>query len=301
MSCGFKPFLLFIIVLGVSASVAAADTKPEELIARHLQSIGTPEARQSAKSRVVEGTLTYRVLVGGGGTLEGKAVIVSEPHKFNMLLKLPASDYHGEQFVSDGKKIGVAGTLANKRRSNFAEFLQAQNAPLREGLLGGVLTLAWPLGDLESRKASASFEGVKQVDGKSLEVLRYRPQKGTDLEILLYFDPETAHHVKTVYSASQQPTLAGAPPVNLAADPNDARRAGEGADTRSARAGQTRYRIEENFSQFEAFDGFTLPTHYELRFSEELQNSSSSSVLWSVVADRVLNNVSLDPRNFEVK
>ena len=299
MFCRFRPIVLSIVLSSISAS--AADTKPEEVIARHLQSLGTPEARQNAKSRVVEGTLSYKILVGGGGTVEGKSVVVSEPHKFNFLLKVLASDYHGEQFVSDGKKVSVSGTLANKRRSDFGEFLLAQNVPLRDGLIGGVLSLAWPLGDLESLKASTSFEGTKQVDGREMEVLRYRPQKSTDLQILLYFDPQTGHHLKTVYSASQQPTLRQTAPVSLSVDPNDARRSGEGAETRSARAGQTRYRIEENFSEFEAFDGLTLPTHYELRFSEELENSSSSSVLWSVVASRVLNNVSLDARNFEVK
>jgi len=274
--------LLFSMMCAACAAAMAADSNPEELIARHLQSIASAEVRNGVKSRVVEGTVTYKTLVGGAGQTNGKAVLVSEQRKFNLLLKLLASDYRGEQFVSDGNRISVAGTLTDKRRSDFGDFLLAQDAPLREGLIGGVLSTAWPLHDLQARKAGTSFEGTKVVDGKQVEVLRYRPQKKTDLQIMLYFDPETARHVKTVYTATQQPTV---------------RR----SDIESARAGMTRYRIEEDFSEFQTIDGFTLPSHYELRFSEELENTSSTTILWSVVLNKILNNVSLDPRNFEVK
>src|SRR5262249_13384554 len=158
---------------------------------------------------------------------------------------------------------------------------------IREGLLGGVLSTAWALNDLDARKATVSFEGSKQVDGRQLEALRYRPKKNTDLTIDLYFDPETGRHVKTVYTATQSPTLRQTTPVPLAGDPQAASRSGEGSDTRSARAGQTRYRIEENFSEFQSIDGLSLPSHYELRFTEELENRSSTTVLWSAVIEGI--------------
>ena len=43
----------------------------------------------------------------------------------------------------------------------------------------------------------------------------------------------------------------------------------------------------------------TLPSHYDLRFTEELQNGFTKSLEWDVTTTRVLNNVSLDPRNFQ--
>jgi hypothetical protein len=69
----------------------------------------------------------------------------------------------------------------------------------------------------------------------------------------------------------------------------------------SARREEARYRIEERFSNFQSTDGLTLPSHYDLRFSEELQGGFTKSVEWEVNATRVLNNVGLDPKNFQVR
>lgn len=281
MFCARKTLVTFAIALAASCSLSADDSKPEDLIARHLQSIGTPEARK-AKSRVIEGTANYRILVGGSGQLSGKAAMVSESRKINLLLKLMTADYRGEQIVFDGDRVKVVGTYADKSRSEFGEFILANDSPIRAGLLTGVLSTAWPLYDMDSRKAKMSLEGKKKVDGRELEALRYQPQKGTDLQITLYFDPETAHHVKTVYTASQQPVA-------------------HRSDIASARSQQTRYRIEEDFGDFQTVDGLTLPSNYQLRFTEEMENGFTKSVWWNVTSNRVLNNVSLDPRNFEVK
>lgn len=58
-------------IIGVVAAVVlrtaivpvlhAADMKPEEIVARHLDSIGTAEVRASAKSRIVQGTSHYKI------------------------------------------------------------------------------------------------------------------------------------------------------------------------------------------------------------------------------------------------
>ena len=73
----------------------------------------------------------------------------------------------------------------------YREFLRGQDAVIREGLLGGVLSCAWPLLNLEDRKPRLSYEGLKTIDGQQLYDLRYRPQRSTDLDIHLYFDPQT--------------------------------------------------------------------------------------------------------------
>ena len=55
-------YLLFACVYAL-----AADLKPEEIVQKHLASIGTPEARAAAKTRVIQAPATYRILVGGSG------------------------------------------------------------------------------------------------------------------------------------------------------------------------------------------------------------------------------------------
>jgi hypothetical protein len=288
--------IILTLVVAVSSFLFADDSKPEDLIARHLQSIGTPEARQGSKSRVMEGTANYRVLVGGAGQLSGKAALVSESHKINLLLKVMTTEYHGEQIVFDGDRVKVVGTYADKRRSEFGDFILANDAPIREGLLGGVLSTAWALEDVDSRKPKLQLEGIKQIDGRSVEVLRYQPKKGTALQITLYFDPATGRHVKTLYTASQQPVAAQTVAIS---DPRIAQM--DSADARSARSQQTRYRMEEDFADFQTVDGLTLPTSYQLRFTEEMENGFTKSVWWNVSTNRILNNVSLDSRNFEAR
>jgi hypothetical protein len=275
----FGVLMSFLLVAPVP--LLAGDLKPEEVVAKHLQSLGSAQARTGVKSRVVEGTATYKLLVGGAGQLVGKAGFASEGKKSRIVLKFTDPKYSGEQFVCDGERSSVAGTRADKSYSDLSEFIKGQDAPLREGLLGGVLTTAWPLLEVENRKAKLSYDGPKKIDGRQLEVIRYRPQKSSDLEILLYFDPENFRHVMTTYQMSIHPAIGR-------------------IEIESAREQETRYRIEERFSDFQNSDGLTMPFHYELRFTKEL-TGFTKLLEWDVTVSHVMNGISLDPRNFQIK
>ncbi|MGB7331488.1 MAG: hypothetical protein WBD25_08880, partial [Terriglobales bacterium] len=74
-----------------------------------------------------------------------------------------------------------------------------------------------------------------------------------------------------------------------------------GGETSQAGKQQTRYRIEERFSDFQSQDGLTLPTHYDLRFNLELSSGFTKLVEWEVKARNIMNNESIDARSFEVK
>jgi hypothetical protein len=75
-----------------------------------------------------------------------------------------------------------------------------------------------------------------------------------------------------------------------------------GADiTQSVKQKETRYTIEEKFSDFRAAEGLTLPAKYVIHFTQELQDSTTEVFEWDIAADEVSNNLTLDPRNFEVK
>jgi hypothetical protein len=65
--------------------------------------------------------------------------------------------------------------------------------------------------------------------------------------------------------------------------------------------GQSRYLIEERFSDFHADNGITLPRHYDLRYTQEPQRGGSRSYDWDMVADKVFTNIAVDPANFEIK
>ena len=98
-----------VIVAASSILMCAADMKPEDLVAKHLDSIGTADARSGAKSRIVQGTSLFKIRIGGGGELTGTSALVSEGRKSVLMIKLANNDYRGEQFVTDGEKVSVGG------------------------------------------------------------------------------------------------------------------------------------------------------------------------------------------------
>ena len=256
--------------------------KAEELVAHHLDSIGSADVRAAVKDRAVQGTATYRILVGGSGKADGKTGFVSEGHKLRFVVRLPLIDYRGESIGFNGDSIGAAFANANQTRSPFASFIVTQDVIVRDGLLGGVLSTAWPLLDMSGRNPKLTVEGLKKVDGHQLYQVRYEPAKHSEATINLYFEPGTFHHVKTVYATSVANNVGA-------------------TITESSKLLPERSTLEERFSDFKTADGVTLPTHWNLQFTRELPDGSTSVTEWDLKEDQIKNNVGLDPKNFEVK
>jgi hypothetical protein len=274
--------LTFLVSVIFTASAFAADFAPGEIIAKHLQAIGSAPDRALVKSRVVQSGATYRILQGGTGAIDGKSVFASEGQKINFLLKINANGFRGEQFICDGNKTSVAGTYSDMTRSEFGNFVLSQDMVLREHLLGGVWSVDWALLDVEGHKAKLHAEGTKKVDGKKLLALRYQPNKSTDLDIVLYFDPQTYQHVMTIYKMEPSTSL-------------------EGGETAQAGKATRHYRMEERFSDFHTTEGITLPNHYDLRYTIETENGFTKSIEWEIKALSIVNNMSIDARSFKVR
>jgi hypothetical protein len=301
------------------SSAMATDpvTTADGLVAQHLDSIASATVRAGLKTRVAQGTVHYSILVGGAGSIDGKATVVSEGKKLQFMVKLPNNDYRGEQFIFEGAKDSVAFSSSRQSRSALGNLVFVQDAVIREGLLGGALSTAWPLLDLDDRKPKLSFEGLKKIDGHELYELHYRPRKNTDLEIRLYFDPQTYHHVETTYDLTSSENFAYFSPSTAVGNAPSiggggtatggggtatlGTQTGGTAETTAARQYLNRYRLTEKFSDFKTVDGVTLPTHYDIQFSQELQNGKTTLSDWDMKGLDVTNNMSIDPRAFEVK
>ena len=173
---------------------------------------------------------------------------------------------------------------------------------MREGLLGGELSTGWPLLDLDERKPRLTYEGLKAIDGKQLHEVQYKPKKGQDVQIRLYFEPETYRHVKTVYTLAIQAQLVqgggSSSPVPEFGGPLSQSQSAEASQSRQQ---QSRYSVEERFSDFKTVDGLTLPNHYVIHFTQELQSGNTTILDWDTQATRIVENPELDPRNFQVK
>ncbi len=285
MAHGRKIFFA-IIFFCFSVHILSAQDKltAEDVVKRHLDSIGSSSTLAADKSRVFEGTTNFQVLNGGTGKIDGNMAIVSEGHKIHLMMKFPSTNYHGERFICDGKKVQVAQSTDLKTRSGFGQFVYMQDVLLREGLLGGELSTAWPLFDLVNRKPKLIYDGLKEIDGKQLHQVQYKPQKGQDVDVRLYFEPESFHHVLTVYVMTIRPQLVDG-----------------GQTAQSGNQRETHYRVEERFSDFKSADGMTLPNQYRIHFTQDQQGGNTAILEWDTTASRIMENPTLDPRNFEGK
>lgn len=263
-------------------SAWAADVSPGDIIAHHLASLGTPQARNGLKSLVIQGTLNFRILVGGGGGVTGSGGRVSEEHQSSFVMRFGTGDWRGEQFTYDGQRTSFAAATSSHRRSAFAQFVSSQDFIIKEGLLGGELSTGWALQNLDQNRPKLISLGAKKVDGRNLLAVQYLSKNSSDMEVTLYFDPDTYRHVKTVYSVSLSANMGG-------------------EVTMSGRQQNIRYTIEERFGDFETVDGITIPRHYDLRYTQELQSGNTRAYDWEMTADQVRANIPLDPANFRPK
>src|SRR5438270_4840108 len=78
--------LLNCLLVSMIAVAAEKISNPEELVAKHLESLGTAQARSDAKSRADEGTVRFRVLSGGVGQIDGQSVLLSEGRKVLLMM-----------------------------------------------------------------------------------------------------------------------------------------------------------------------------------------------------------------------
>ena len=83
MIASMKSGLVLTLLLVLAATVKAQEKlTAEDILQRHLGSVGTAAIRSAAKSRVVEASASDRILLGANpAPYDGKAVIVSEGNK----------------------------------------------------------------------------------------------------------------------------------------------------------------------------------------------------------------------------
>jgi hypothetical protein len=274
--------VVFVLLSFASAAWGADDTKPENIVAKSLDSVGTAQARAAIQSRAVEGSLRFNNLLDAAKNATGYWGYFSEQQKTNFVMTFGEAEWRGERFAFDGNKTFFASFTSAHVLSSIGRFMFTYDFIVKEGLLGGELSTHWALEDLDRTRAKIRYAGLKKIDGRSLQMIEYFP-KGNEMDIKIYFDPDTHHHVMTVYFLTWNPGI------------------GRGGPRHSAGQLPARYTIEERFSDFRTDNGITLPWHYELRYTQEPQNGATRNYDWDMTAEKVGNNVSLDPQNFEMK
>lgn len=291
-----------IVCLAGSALCVTPAASLQELIEKHMASIGTPEARTAAKNRVAQGTARYEVTTGGAGHIDGQCTVLSEAKNAREVWRFNTTNYRGEDLQTDGNKVQVSkGTYVSNvpnepRRSVLGDFLYNEAALLREGIFFGTIGVNWPLLDAKYNSAKLSYEGVKTINGQQLHEVKYTPKKKSDAEVKLYFD-EQFHHVLTIATMTVDPRLLSGATGDSQDFMNRGSSSGEGFANSQQQS--VRYRMEQRFDDFQKSGDLMLPTHENVKFSAE--GYATTLVNYDVKMTTVNSNVGLDPKNFQIK
>ena len=266
--CLFLYSGLFLCVLLAPSRTANAQgtIAPEELVAKHVKSIGDPGVLAAVQNRLSIGSSTVRFIQGATGSMVGTSMVVSEGNKLVITTKFGDKDYPGEYFAYDGKEVTV-GHVNPGQKSPIADFIFRNGRIIRDGLLGGTLSMNWPLLNIKERQPILKCRTAK-VDGKELYELDYQPKDPLgNMKIKMYFEMDTFHHVRTEYrlrvtdDVSVRDDAPGA--VSESASYETARRSIKDDVPESI------YLLVEKFSDYKKVSGMILPQGYSIEYSLE--------------------------------
>jgi outer membrane lipoprotein-sorting protein len=266
-------FSMFLMVPFVSAQKLSA----EEIVTKHLDSIGTAEKRSAFKSIVVSGEVNVDFITKKTQPTSGRIVLATEGNKMFVGMNLNTAEYPQERFVFDGDKSAI-GMVNRGGRSILGNFIQSNTVIMSHGLLSGTLGSSWLFLNSAESKGKISAAGMKKIDGRETYGLSYSPKGGSDIEIKMYFDQETFRHVRTEYSATRSAAM------------------GRTMDE-SARNRETRIKLIEDFGDFKESGGLMLPSKYKIFYSYAGQNETNEQA-WNCVISEFAVNQKLDAGSF---
>jgi hypothetical protein len=211
--------------------------------------------------------------------LGGPAQVASQGDQFLIAMLFNSTNYPHEKLAYDGQKL-TFDLLPEGKRTLLYEFLRSNDVVVRQGLMGGVLSTAWPLLNVATRNPKLDYSGTEKVNDKPAHELKYFARKGGGgLQISMYFDVETFQHVRTEYRRTI--------PARM----------GPTAE-QSAAQGESHYRLTEEFSDFRPEGKLTLPHTYRIRYVSEA--GSSRMYEWVINLTQFAVNEQIDPAVFNL-
>ncbi len=256
--------------------VTAQKMKPEEILAKHLEAIGTADARSAVKNMIAVGEVTAKLISKKNVPVKGRIVMASAGAKNFIGMSLNSSTYPLEKFSYNGDKSNIA-FISPGSRSVLGNFLQSNKELIENGVFGGVLSNSWSLLNLDKNKIKISFDGTKKIDGKDSYAVSYGA-KG-DLDIVMYFDKATFQHLRTEYKRTTSAGIGSRP-------------------EQSTGYNETRLKITEDFSDFRAEKKLVLPHKYQINYSLTGQNQTIETE-WVFNLTEFAVNQKLDDKTFD--
>jgi len=254
-----------------SAENFAQKLKPEEIIAKNLESIGSMQKRGEIKNYFGVGISQFTSKLPSKKAL-GKIVLVSDAANFFYLSSFNSKEYPFEKIGFFKDDVNLPYVIAGAR-SPLGAFIADHKRILSDGLFAGSMSLRW-----NSKKGKYIYDSQKKIDGKKVYVLEYFPDTGSqEFSVKLFFDAENYRHVRSEYRHI------------IAEKQNQFGTFGQ----------QSGLKIEmtEEFADFQTVDGITLPYSYRITYLTE-STSGTYEYDWTINLTQYYFNQKLDPNFF---
>ncbi len=257
----------------------AQKLKSEEVVARHLESLGPSKLRDAVTTRIISGTAQVIFRTTPSGQAVGKAVLASDGFKSLLGMSFPSPVYPREQLTFNGSSFTAAFATPGNR-SVLGNFLMSNDSIFKQGVMCGALSSGWALLDLQTRRAELDYVGTRRIDDRVLHEVKYSARGNTDLKISLFFEQETFRHVRTEYERVIPAPMGRVEYTNV-----------------QEREG--RYKMIEDFSLFKPEGGLTLPHIYSIKLSVDTVNGTFLAE-WTIKLTQFEFNQKIDQSAFNV-
>ncbi len=265
-------FAVVLLLALSSVAIKAQDLKVEDIISKHLDSIGTKEKRAEIKNRMAVGTSEFESKLPTRKT-SGKAAIVSDTDNLLFIVSLASKEYPFEKVGLFADKIRLPFISAGTR-SPLGAYINDHSKILSEGLFTGSISSKWSLLDPQLKKGKVNFAGIKKIEGRKTYVLNYYLDgNSNEFTISLFFDAQTFQHVRSQYRHVIDAKMA------IFGQSNQHRNGLEIAMT-------------EEFGDFKNENGLTLPYSYKIKYLTA-SNSGTYEYNWGVTISQYLFNQKL--------
>lgn len=272
--------VLAIVCFPITESFATEKLKAEELVTKHLDSIGSDKARSAVTTRIIAGTSQVIFRTTPVGQASGRAVLASEGLKSLIGMSFRSPVYPQEEFGFNGNSF-IAAFVTPGIRSSLGSFLMNHDLLFKQGLMGGTLSSSWLLLDSPRRQPHLEYAGVKKIENRTLHELKYQPRGGSDLQISIFFDEKTYEHLRTEYRRVIAATTGN--------------RAYSNVEER-----ESRYKMVEEFSDFKIEEQLNLPHTYKISLTVDTQ-SGTFAAEWLLKLTQFTFNQKIDPNSFSIR
>lgn len=252
--------------------------KSEDILAKHIASIGTADAITAGTNRKFEGLAQVRNVRLAQSLVRGGSFLASAKDKQILVMAfqvLANQDYAGERIAYDGKVVTIPFVSASQR-SAVGSFIFAYPEIIKHHIFGGTLFSSWAPNDSDKHIAKFELQGTEKIGDVDAYKVKVVPKGGTALNIRMFFDTASFRHLRTEYKYT---ATAGTLTVD------------------EGRATETRYTLIEDFSNYKTIGELSLPTTYKVTMRVDSARQGSEFE-WLITLTRFAFDKANEPEIF---